>query len=89
MASLHWAHRDQEWFAIRSRWCKNGSGARQIEYNRFQLISTFIPPKVLATCYPIHLETVAVIDWNSCVALKCQRENVTDIFKLYNIMIVI
>ena len=40
----------------------------------FALIPTIILPKVLTLCYPLHLETLAVIHWSSCVAPKWQRE---------------
>ena len=45
--------------------------------NIFPLISTIILPKVLILCYPVHIETLAVIFWNSCVELKCQKEKLT------------
>ena len=36
----------------------------------FFLISTIILPKMFTLCYPVNLETLAVIYWNSCVALR-------------------
>ena len=39
--------------------------------NIFPLISTIILPKVLTLCYPVDLDTLAVIYWNSYVALTC------------------
>ena len=57
--------------------------------NLFPLISTIILPKVLTLCYPVHLETLAVIYWNSCVALKCQKkQKQIEVSQLHKIMVV-
>ena len=47
------------------------------------LKSTIILLKMLTPCYPIHIETLAVIYWNPCVALKCRREKSVDVSQLY------
>ena len=50
------------------------------------LITTIIHPKVLTLSYSGHIETLFVIYWNSCVALKCRRQKRIDVSQLHNIM---
>ena len=40
----------------------------------FPLIPTIIFPKGLTPCFPVHLDTLVVIYWNSCVALEYHRK---------------
>ena len=37
------------------------------------LVSTIILSKMSSLCYPQHIEILAVIYWNLCVALQCQK----------------
>ena len=50
--------------------------------NRFPVISTIIFLTMLTTCYMVHLEILPVIYWNSCVALKCQKEKSFDVSQI-------
>ena len=51
------------------------------------LIFTIILPNVLTLRYPMHIETLAVIYWNSRVALTCKNKTI-DVSQLYKIMVV-
>ena len=53
----------------------------------FHLIPTILLTKVLALCYPVNLEILAVIYWNSCVALRCQKEKSIDVSQRYKTMV--
>ena len=44
------------------------------EDNIFLIISIIILPRVFTRYHPVHFETLAVIHWKICAALRCQTE---------------
>ena len=45
-------------------------------------------PNVLTLFYPIHIETLSVIEWNPCEVQQCQWEKSIPVSQLYEMMIV-
>ena len=53
--------------------------------NNIFSLTVIILSKILTLCYPVHIETLAMIYLNSCVALKYQREKLIDVSQLHKI----
>ena len=68
--------------------CKSASPLDRDEAKMDLMLVNLFRPKVLTLCYPVHIETLAVIYWNSRVALMFQREKVIGVSRLHKVMIV-
>ena len=84
IGKMCWVHFDKKCFAVKSRWGKNGSHARQYETWYISFDFYHHSSESLTLSCPVHIETLAMIYWNSCVAPTCQKEK----SQLYKIIVV-